>query len=509
MSQLKENSCKAYNANLATKYDPSVYAKSASSYGRSIAPSTQQSEASADAHKSRQEKILQVLGVPPPTRETLNPPQSLLNPSSENASAISASQDAPFPCTYKDCDLGFQTRKDLRKHKFRDHDYCRVCDLDFEDDDAFHQHKIHSEKHICCTVCSLDFYSESGRDRHYFTAHNAAHNVKCRRCDVVFARGAGLVSHFEKNQCHPKDKQGIDAELFEVQRCETAMVMQNRIKNLDEFGELAFLRSQTYGTSTGGSVVQSSVGGVPIESSEQPDYLNEDDLLSQHHSNAADSDATTDLLGLKSERNYPVLNATNLAALNNATKDKERTPKASRAEWPVVGKERYELMDRMSNVTLDDRVATPVPMMPDLSVAGPSIRPSRSGFSDVGDGSTTTTKAITLQPNSMSGLWECPFYKCRFRQDLEAHMAMSKEENGHQGYENICPSCLKRFKSASAFLAHLESPTIRCNIRDSRTYSNVLHVVSGGHLASQGRHPDGTNKIVTQKDAGKSPEFIW
>ncbi|KAI4195237.1 MAG: hypothetical protein LQ350_007318 [Teloschistes chrysophthalmus] len=507
MSQFKETTRNAYSGNLATKYDPSWYAKPASSCGgRSTAPSSQQTKAPADAQKSRQERFLEVLRGEPQTGETLNPPQSL-KPPSEKTSAVSTSQDAPFQCPYKDCGLGFQTNKDLRKHKHRDHDYCRVCDKDFEDDEAFHQHKINSPKHICCTVCSLDFRSESGRDRHYFTAHNAAHNVKCRRCDVVFARGAALVYHFEKNQCHPKDKQGIDSELFEVQRCETAMVMQNRIKDLNEFGELAFLRSQTYGTSVGRSVVQSSVGGVPIESLEQPDYLNEDD-----HSTTAESDATTDLLGLRSERNYPVLNATNLAALNYATNVKQRTPKASRAEWPVVGKEKEELIDRMSNVTLDDRVATPVPMMPDLSVAGPSIRPSQTGFSDVGGGSTAT-KAITLQPNSMTGLWECPFYKCRyrcsFRQDLEAHMALSKEESGHQGYENICPSCLKRFKTASAFLAHLESPTIKCKIRDSRTYSNILHVVSGGHLAAEGRHPDGTGKIVTQKDAGKSPEFIW
>lgn len=224
--------------------------------------------------------------------------------------------------------------------------------------------------------------------------------------------------HFEKNDCKPKDQQGISSEQFEVQRAETAMVMQNRIKIADEYGELAYLRSQTQGPSFGGSIAQSSVvGGVPIAPSEQPDLLNEDADIpassrptnQEQRSSPAASEATTDLLGLKSENNYSALNATNLAALNKVTKEIDRTPKATIAEWPVVGKDKEGLVEGMSNVNLGGNMAFPVPMMPDLSVAPPSVQPSRSGFSDVGDASN----AIELQPNQFTGLWECPFYKCR------------------------------------------------------------------------------------------------
>lgn len=75
----------------------------------------------------------------------------------------------PFKCSFPDCNRSFKTLGHLKQHKASDdagHDYCRICDMDFNDDDAFHLHKLGSEKHICCEICSEDFESESGRDRH-------------------------------------------------------------------------------------------------------------------------------------------------------------------------------------------------------------------------------------------------------------------------------------------------------------------------------------------------------
>lgn len=75
----------------------------------------------------------------------------------------------PFACSFPDCKRAFKSLGLLKQHKASDdagHDYCKICDMDFEDDDALHLHKIGSEKHICCEVCSEDFESESGRDRH-------------------------------------------------------------------------------------------------------------------------------------------------------------------------------------------------------------------------------------------------------------------------------------------------------------------------------------------------------
>lgn len=98
-------------------------------------------------------------------------------------------------------------------------------------------------------------------------------------------------------------------------------------------------------------------------------------------------------------------------------------------------------------------------------------------------------------------------YKCDLRQDLEIHF--SDRNNGHRGFDHVCPSCLKRYKTPSALMAHLESATTRCSIRNSKGYGNVLHLVSGGHLNVDGRHNDGTTRIVSPEDAGKIPDIIW
>lgn len=74
-----------------------------------------------------------------------------------------------FPCTFADCEEAFPTESLLLKHKaspMSGHDYCKICKLDFEDDAAYHMHKMESEAHITCSICSEDFKSEGGLKRH-------------------------------------------------------------------------------------------------------------------------------------------------------------------------------------------------------------------------------------------------------------------------------------------------------------------------------------------------------
>ena len=59
-------------------------------------------------------------------------------------------------------------------------------------------------------------------------------------------------------------------------------------------------------------------------------------------------------------------------------------------------------------------------------------------------------------------------------------------------------------------MAHLESPTVRCAIRESKGFGNILHLVSGGHLNIAGRHNDGSNRLVVPKDPAKTTEsMMW
>lgn len=103
-------------------------------------------------------------------------PASQLNSRGANAQAnhragqsVRSDSVSQFPCPFPDCDETFPTNALLIKHKASPdsgHDYCKICDLDFEDDDAYHIHKMSSDKHITCHICSEDFRSEAGCKRH-------------------------------------------------------------------------------------------------------------------------------------------------------------------------------------------------------------------------------------------------------------------------------------------------------------------------------------------------------
>lgn len=80
--------------------------------------------------------------------------------------AKSAKHSSRFPCSYEDCTQGYERERELKVHKHENHNYCRVCDEDFDNDEELLYHKITSEFHICCCVCGDDFHSEGGRDRH-------------------------------------------------------------------------------------------------------------------------------------------------------------------------------------------------------------------------------------------------------------------------------------------------------------------------------------------------------
>ncbi|KAL8690828.1 MAG: hypothetical protein Q9224_004313 [Gallowayella concinna] len=444
-------------------------------------------------------------------------PKPIAGPSS----AVSASQAAPFPCPHADCNRGFQKLGALRKHKDQEHDYCMVCDEDFDDDDALHKHKIMSERHITCTVCSLDFKSEMGRDRHYEVMHAASNNVKCRGCDTTFAKGSALILHFERDQCRPMDRMGISADRFEAQRAAMAMAMQTkntkRVAQTDSAGG-SLRRADPIHQ----SVAASSVGGVPIDASEQPDFLTDNDLESrsfqfqalsrtssgtERPASPTESHAETDLLSFEHDR-PDALNASNLATLNQGYGPGGTAATSGLADWPALGtdKGKGKIIEGMSNMDIsaaqsfanaqdDGRARIHAP---------PSVQPSKSGFTVVGE------TGVELRPNPVTGEWECPYYKCNFkaliRQDLEAHF--EDRNNGHRSYEHQCPTCLKRFKTASAIIAHLESPSVRCTIRHSKGFGNVLHLVSGGHLNVAGRHNDGSNRLVVPKE-GTLPEDMW
>lgn len=139
-------------------------------------------------------------------------------PMNAGTAAKSANVAASFPCLYADCGMGFKDEKALKDHKFYEHDgYCKLCDIDTEDEQSLLLHKMSSLKHITCQFCGKDFRSEAGRDRHeklvstqnrhsgslliIVQAHAPTMDVKCIGCGTLFSRGSGLINHILSNQC--------------------------------------------------------------------------------------------------------------------------------------------------------------------------------------------------------------------------------------------------------------------------------------------------------------------
>lgn len=103
---------------------------------------------------------------PTTTRPVTRPLHDAENSKNPGHNPHSVHYKKGFPCTYKGCNRRFDNEKSRRIHKEAEHDYCKVCDEDFDDDEALHLHKMQSEKHVICNICGIEFMSEPGRDRH-------------------------------------------------------------------------------------------------------------------------------------------------------------------------------------------------------------------------------------------------------------------------------------------------------------------------------------------------------
>lgn len=93
----------------------------------------------------------------------------------------------------------------------------------------------------------------------------------------------------------------------------------------------------------------------------------------------------------------------------------------------------------------------------------------------------------------------CPGEKCRrtFKGALEfqKHLLSS----AHVGGQVVCPSCLKRFATTTAWVAHCESASKRCDIWNSSDFNNVMREITGGVLGTRGFMEDGTVQYVAPK----------
>ena len=167
------------NTQSSSKHDtrlPSVASPQSSK--ATLQRATKEQETPSHCEKNSQTSSSEAPKMLPPHLRSLAATKTAANTPAKNheressgkmvAGKISRSikHESKFPCTYEKCTRGFMDQKALKNHKEEEHDYCRVCDEDYDNWDNLLEHKMNSFNHITCGVCGEDFRSESGRDKH-------------------------------------------------------------------------------------------------------------------------------------------------------------------------------------------------------------------------------------------------------------------------------------------------------------------------------------------------------
>lgn len=96
--------------------------------------------------------------------------------------------------------------------------------------------------------------------------------------------------------------------------------------------------------------------------------------------------------------------------------------------------------------------------------------------------------------NSIQECYICPGSRCGQRilsvQEFEQHLLSS----AHVGGKVQCPSCLKKFKTTTALVAHAESWSTKCDLKNSAEYDLALRSMTAGLIRLDGTWRDGNVK---------------
>jgi len=223
----------------------------------------------------------------------------------------------------------------------------------------------------------------------------------------------------------------------------------------------------------------------------------------ENNSNASGSTAATgDLLDMKEEPKVrpgrPVFGNNNVWEAN----------RAARAQRPPVRETSSNLLDSTSSVNLLDSS-----IMGKETVATRGTRPSHTsypGHTDHGfipaaarpenqdpnaPNATIQTRSQPRVPsyariqtywNEIEQCYVCPGDRCGRK--LRSIKAFEEHLNSaaHVGGMVQCPSCLKKFKTTTALVAHAESGSTRCDLRKTEEFDLAMQQITAGLIKVEG-----------------------
>ncbi|KAF7506225.1 hypothetical protein GJ744_012117 [Endocarpon pusillum] len=399
-------------------------------------------------------------------------------------------------CTYKDCFRYFSNEKDMIMHKKKEpsHEYCHKCDVDCEDDSDLLIHMIESGKHIVCPMCGVEFKSNAGLESHIPQAHQQSQNLKCVGCGDKFARAAGLMEHIENNEC-----QVITQEMFERRRAEKAICKDAWAAHLKPGVEQQVPRGHM--STFSGTDASTEHGGVSLLDEDNP-------YESNIHSSRQDYlTPSLEMLSLRDQ--YPTLQNLN-APIQKTVLDQEEGSGLMSVKGDLPNENEVHVTPAWS--------ASPPAASTLFQNSKPPLRPTKEN-SDISGGLAAPRLALSTDPNAhlstkpgpmkpaaileptnhynaLTKKFECPGRKCGGSFDTVEAFNAHLTSSAHVGGRTVCPSCLNKFTSTMALVAHCESPSKRCNIRNTANYNQVLREITGGLIGTEGHHIDGSVRYV-------------
>jgi hypothetical protein len=154
--------------------------------------------------------------------------------------------------------------------------------------------------------------------------------------------------------------------------------------------------------------------------------------------------------------------------------------------------------DRLSQVSIATSHSSPQPQS--VPAASP---PNNNPNARIRTISSAVLPKSTLDPwkyfDSLINAFVCPGIKCGGKYATPKEFQEHLSSSAHVGGKAVCPSCLSKFKSTAALVAHCESGSKKCTIRKSANYNQVMRELTAGMLGTQGHLIDGSVKYVANK----------
>lgn len=389
-----------------------------------------------------------------------------------------------------------------------------------------------SPKHITCEFCGEDFKSFGGRKKHRSQNHVADQSLYCpaprERCGCLFTKASHLIQHLESGQCKFITEYDFRASV------QQKYVRKEIFKNPDAFNEnlkinkALAVNNGNPGLITDGSETQDQDdGGVSIMDQENEEQMRgyqplraERDIMDmivpytrenketwprmpglaapQLTANAlrglSIGSRSTSVTGAGSEyasdftsrrgglkvytESYPSLNSPSVGASIAGYDDdtaSEATTTASPTAWGT-GQTSTALFPgaRASAPPAGDWSAI-VQQRENEIVANAPKNIMDTRFYDP----ASSDYHVELFFHSVLEKYRCPFPGCDAVYDIPSEIAEHLQTT-HCKTSYNCTTCMKRFKSATALTAHMESSG-RCKVK----YSKNFHEVSQPYTSSR------------------------